>query len=204
MNTLELQDWINDRLQANGAMDVVNRELSQVLDFPDKFFAEVVLVDASKIPNATRAVSEVTEGLKQKGLHLDAIVRAIWRVRRVQSEGAAYGETGVPRNAWRFTVQLESGNRETEVYVNVTRLALERLRLKLGIPDSSPVSPEDLEPVVREFVEMELSLGGTSSWDPILVPTNDLTAAAMGYLLERETLFPATQPLHLKDRPSPK
>ena len=190
MNVVEVHDLLFEKLEANGVGNSVHRELSQVLDFPEGFFIEVVLRDAARIPQAERAILELTEILKAKGVELNARVRAIWEVKAVESEGAAYGSTGVPRNAFCFRVLLRSGAREESVHVNVTRAATGELGRKAGVePDR-----EMLEQVVREFVKMELSLGGMSYWDPIRVPERDLTAAAMSYLLSLERVFPLRPP----------
>lgn len=190
MNVVEVHDLLFEKLEANGVANSVHRELSQVLDFPEGFFIEVVLRDGEKMPRAERAVLEVTEVLKGKGVELNAIVRAIWEVKAVESEGAAYGSTGVPRNAFCFRVLLRSGAREESVHVNVTRAATEELRRKAGVyPD-----PEMLEQVVREFAKVELSLGGLSHWDPLRDPERDLTAARMTYVLSLERVFPFQPP----------
>jgi hypothetical protein len=190
MNVVEVHDLLFEKLQANGVAESVHRELSQVLDFPEEFFVEVVLRDASKMPQAERAILEVTEILKEKGIDLNAIVRAIWEVKEIESEGAAYGSTGVPRSAFCFRVLLRSGAREESVHINVTRAATEELGRKAGVDPSR----EMLEQLVREFVKMRVSVGGMSYWDPLRVPERDLTAAGMTYLLSLERVFPFQPP----------
>ena len=193
MTVVEVHDLLFEKLQANGVAEFVHRELSQVLDFPEEFFVEVVLRDASKMPQAERAILEVTEVLKEKGVELNAIVRAIWEVKAVELEGAAYGSTGVPRNAFCFRVLLRSGAREESVHVNVTRAAIEELRRKAGVdPDREML--KQLEQLVREFVKMRVTVGGMSYWDPLRVPERDLTAAGMTYLLSLERVFPFQSP----------
>jgi hypothetical protein len=190
MTVVEVHDLLFEKLQANGAAESVHRELSQVLDFPEGFFVEVVLRDAAKMPQAERAILEVTEILEEKGIGLNAFVRAIWDVTAVELEGAAYGSTGVPRNASCFRVLLRSGVREESVHVNVTRLAIEELRRKTGMDPDRRM----LEQLVREFVKMRVSVGGLSYWDPLRDPERDLTAAGMTYLLSLERVFPFQPP----------
>ena len=190
MTVVEVHDLLFDKLQANGVAEFVHRELSQVLDFPEEFFVEVVLRDAAKMPQAERAILELTEILKTKGLELNALVRAIWEVKTVELVGAAYGSTGVPRNATCFRVLLRSGAREESVHVNVTRAATEELCRKAGVDPNR----EMLEQLVREFVKMRVTVGGMSYWDPLRVPERDLTAAGMTYLLSLERVFPFQPP----------
>jgi hypothetical protein len=79
MNVVEVHDLLFEKLQANGVAEFVHRELSQVLEFPEEFFVEVVLRDAAKMPQAERAILELTEILKAKGVVLNPRVRAIWK-----------------------------------------------------------------------------------------------------------------------------
>jgi hypothetical protein len=189
MNAVDVQDLLFERLAANGVAGSIHHELSQVLDFqPEGFFVEVVLRDAAKIPRAERAILEVTEALKGKGIELNGLVRAIWEVKDVQSEGAAYGPSGAPRAASRLRVLLRSGEREESVHINVTWLAVEELRRRTGT--SGQQERELLRALVAEFVKMELELGGMSYWDPTRFPEKDLKAAAMSYLLGLERVFP--------------
>jgi len=192
MTVVEVHDLLFEKLQANGVAESVHRELSQVLDFPEEFFVEVVLRDAAKMPQAERAILELTETLKAKGVELNARVRAIWEVKDVQSEGAAYGPGGAPRAATRFRVLLRSGGREESVCINVTWLAVEELRRRTGTGGQQ--EREVLRQLVAEFVKMELELGGMNYWDPTRFPEKDLKAAAMSYLLGLERVFPFPPP----------
>lgn len=193
MTTVELHDTLEEMIRAVGLSEAVNWELSQVLDFPDAYFVEVVLNDASKLHEAERVLAKVAGQLGKNGVQVDWIVRALWEVREVEFFGPARSEEGTIRTALTFKVLLQSGARRQEAYVDVTFAALDRLREKRGItidvvgwaPQRGDVSPDALAGVVRDFLTLQLSDGGTSYWDPIRLPRQELTAAAMSYLLDR-------------------
>jgi hypothetical protein len=76
---------------------------------------------------------------------------------------------------------------------------VEFLRQKLGLGQfvsgsndalqKGHLSDELVGERVRSFVEHELSLGGTSYWDPVLHPRRDLSDAAMLFLVGQSTTF---------------
>jgi hypothetical protein len=77
----------------------------------------------------------------------------------------------------RFKVTLESGSTQTDVWVDVTPGGYAQLK-QAGQPDE-----ESLKKVVRDFVAIQLSVGGTSYWDPIRYPRQELNEAAVLYTL---------------------
>ena len=191
MTLPELRTLLEERLNSSKVAQFVNWDFSQVLDFPDGFFVEIVLNDASYLHEAEGVLTELAEEVKQeevelKGSELDGMVRALWTVREVEYVGSAYGPAGVPKNALGFKVIVESGSRHNDVYVELTRPALDRLREKLGISREEQVPPDRLRDIVREFLTLQLSDGGTSYWDPIRFPKQELTAASMSYLLREK------------------
>lgn len=186
MTAVELQSRLQEKFNSTGVGPFINQDFSQVLDFPEGFFAEVVLNDASKLHDAERSLAELSESLEQTGVQLDSVVRALWTVREVQSVGPARTVAGTPKAALAFKAVLQSGARQHEVYVQVTFDALDRLREELGIKNRGEVDEDTLSNVVREFLTLQLSNGGTSYWDPIRFPNQALTPAAMSYLLTIE------------------
>jgi hypothetical protein len=105
--------------------------------------------------------------------------------------------------ALEFRAKLRSGPKETEVRVDVTMAALTVLRQKLGkdafvmqvgwSPDKGDVEEANIAAAVRAYLEMLLSQGGTSYWDPLLDPHLNLNESAMSYVLGHGTAF---QELH--------
>jgi len=76
--------------------------------------------------------------------------------------------------------------------VEVTLAALNKLREKFALSErvGSPawvregdVHEETLKELVREFLDFQLSSGGTSYWDPIRFPKLELKEAAVSYLM---------------------
>jgi hypothetical protein len=102
MRTAELEAILRDRLLVAGVATTVNEEKSQFLDLSDGFFAEIVLNDGSKLPATDQVVRNVKEELKEKGLRLDAVVRAVWSVKDIQFIGPARGVSGGLKAALEF------------------------------------------------------------------------------------------------------
>ena len=102
-----------------------------------------------------------------------------------------------------FRVQLKSGQRELEIEVDVTIAALTILRQKLGkddwvmhigwSPEKGDVQTENISAAIATYLEIELSHGGLSYWDPLLNPRVELNDAAMSYVLGHSAAF---QELH--------
>jgi hypothetical protein len=192
MRTAELETILWDKLKSAGLESVLNEEKSQFLDTSDGFFAEIVLNDGSKLAAAKRIIRTVRQELKGAGVKLDSIVRAIWRVKEINLIGPARSVSGGLKSALEFEAVLESGSRECPVSVEVTLGALNTLREKLALFDNvgSPrwtrdgdADADTLRKVVKEFVALQLSFGGTSAWDPLLFPKLQVTEQAIAYLL---------------------
>jgi len=182
MTSFELGNLIKDRLGTAGLSQYLDDAREQYLEFPDGFFAEIVLKDGSKLSEAQRLVKSIEEELRKRGVELDAIVRATWEVVRIESKGLAPLESG---GFHRFVVTLRSGNRECAVTVDVTGIALAMVLRAFeegGLREYGPDRNAALVAIVREFVRLELSYGGESYWDPTLNPDLKLNEDALSYL----------------------
>src|SRR5579863_1768899 len=187
MNESELQKRIEVELAVAGIMPVVDRDKSQFLtDLPD-WFVEIVLADASRQADAEQIVRGISAEIRESGINLDAVVRSLWEVGRVWFAGPARTIEGGLRAALDFRGQLQSGRRETEVRVDVTIPALVVLRQQLGkedfvsggwSPQRGDVDEQDIGAAVTRFLELQLSQGGTSYWDPLLDSHLDLNEPA--------------------------
>jgi hypothetical protein len=192
MRTAELETVVRNKLGSVGLSAALNEEKSQFLDVSGGFFAEVVLDDASRLPAAEQIVRSVQEELKAKGVEIDVIVRAVWKVKTINFIGPARSVSGGLKAALEFEAVLESGSRTCTVNVEVTLAALNKLREKLALSDKvgfpgwakdGDVDEETLGKVVKEFLDFQLSSGGTSYWDPILFPKLELKEAIVSYLM---------------------
>lgn len=184
MTASELERLLQQELGKVDLWDSVDQHKSQFLEFPDGLFAEIVFVDGSRLPQGERVLQEVKWVLREKGVELDAIVRAAWSVQSIGDPGPARGLSGGIRAAWAFPVTLVSGQATTPVEVDVTYLAVLEIRNKLlGGSEGSQDEKGVMKEVVREFLKLELSLGGESYWDPIRYPQRELNEAALSYLL---------------------
>jgi hypothetical protein len=172
MTESELNKSLSERLKSAGLAPYLVREKSQILEFPDGFFAEIVLSDASKLEEANAVVASIRAGVERQGSHLTSIVRAIWSVKQVEGVGPARGASGGIKSAVDFRAVLESGRREAEVTVQVGRDALRELRQRLGSDTGA----------VADFLRLQLSFGGAGYWDPLRYPTQELNSAAVLYL----------------------
>lgn len=182
MTSLELGNLIKNRLSAAGLAQYLDEAREQYLEFPDGFFAEVVLKDGSKLSEAQRIVKSFEEELRKRDVELNAIVRAIWEVVAVENAGMAPpGAAGVER----FIVALRSGNRESRVAVDMTGNAWAMVKNEFdqgGLRKFGADLHAVLKQIVSDFVRLELSYGGESYWDPILHPELTLNEDALSYL----------------------
>jgi len=182
MTSFELGNLIKDRLGTAGLSQYLDDAREQYLEFPDGFFAEVVLKEGTKLSEAQRLVKSIEEELRKQGVELSAIVRAMWEVTKVEKAGKApLGSAGVQR----LVATLRSGKRECTVTVDVTRDALGMVLAAFkqgGLRDYGPNRDDALVGIVREFVRLELSYGGERYWDPILHPELTLNENALSYL----------------------
>lgn len=200
MTSFELGNLIKDRLGAAGLSPYMDEAREQYLEFPEGFFAEVVLNDGSKLFEAQRIVKSVEEELRKQGVELSAIVRAAWEVVRVEKAGtapdllnalrqqggavAAAGSAG----AQHLIATLRSGERERSVTVDVTAGALGMVIAAFNqgaLREYGADRDQALVSIVAEFLRLELSYGGASYWDPILHPELTLNENALEYLTMR-------------------
>lgn len=176
MTATELEGLIRQRLTAAGLWQLVDQHKSQFLEFPDGLFAEIVIDDGSKLTDVERVGREIRESLKKEAnTDLDVIVRSLWTVTKVGDP--PYGnQIGV----WRVPVALASGAATRAVEVDVPYPVVLSIRERVagkGLDETTAVKE-----VVREFVEMELALGGESYWDPIQKRTREINGSALSYL----------------------
>jgi hypothetical protein len=183
MTSTELERRIREKLEAGGLLQALDEHKSQFLEFPDGFFAELVLGDGSKLAEVDRIARELRELLRTQGLELDVIVRSIWAVQSVGEPGAKISVSGGFRAALTFPVILVSGDARVEVEVNVTFQALEEIKRKVA---EGSLEPRDekaaMKEVIKEFLKLQLSFGGESYWDPIRYPQQELNDSALLYL----------------------
>jgi len=202
MRTAELETTFRDKLEQAGLVAAMNEEKSQFLDLPDGFFAEIVLNDGSKLAGAERVVRTVREQLEEKGVRVDSIVRAVWRVKEISFVGAAQGVSGGLKAALEFGAVLESGSRQCRVSIELTLAALNKLREKLALPEKvgfpgwakdGDVDEHVLRKVVAEFLDFQLSSGGESYWDPIRFPKLELNEWTVSYMIPDTRAFQQLQ-----------
>ena len=191
MTSTEVEKLIRDALNSAGLWQFVDEYASQYLDFPDGFFAEIVLTDGSKLVGAERAVQEVKASLQKQGIELDVVVRSHWELKEI-SDPADWTEKEIidPRaaagSAWPFVraravrVLLVSGSATQEVEVDVLLSAVDDIKRRIegkGLNEADAIKN-----VVREFVKLELSRGGTSYWDPIGHKQQEVSEGTLLYL----------------------
>jgi hypothetical protein len=181
MTSSELENLIRARLQSAHLLQVLDEFKSQFLEFPDGFFVELVLTDGAQLVDVERIGREVRELLRKQNIDLDVIVRAIWTVKEVGDPATPADASGnLLLGRWRVPVALESGGLTQQVQVDVLYTVVLDLKNKIAGKGWSEASA--VKEVVREFIEMELSLGGESYWDPIRDSRQEINGNALSYI----------------------
>ncbi len=174
MTSTEIEKLIRYALTAAGLWHVVDEYRSQFLEFPDGFFAEIVLNDGSKLVDAESVVRQVEENLRKHGTELDVIVRANWFVKEV-GDPPYVNHMG----RWRIPVILTSGVTTQKVEVDVLYDVV--IDIKNRIAGKGLDETTVIKEVVREYLEMELSRGGESYWDPRRPERQEINGNALSY-----------------------
>jgi len=199
MTEQDLKKLVFSRLQRQGLDDVISIRKSQFLDMSltahDSFFAEVVLTDASRLPEVEKTLRNLKEELSAKAVSLDYIARGEWRIERdkIRRDKKLVSTGTQMKRALGivFLVRLQSGKESIDVEVLVTSDALDILATRFGYSQSDtfqwsadkPGEEEILKELVARFLEEQLSQGGESYWDPVKYPELELNGPAVSYLL---------------------
>ena len=174
MTAAELERLTRTKLEKAGLLPYVVAEKSQFLDLPEGSFVELVIRDGSKLPEFTAIAEELH---RAAGERVDSIVRAVWEVESVDSPLQAYSaETGTPRTAVQYPVNIRSGNATRQVFVEVTLLAGKTL-------EQHGLDREAIKDVVAEFTQMELRKGGASYWDPVRFPYLEISGDIASFIV---------------------
>jgi len=181
MTVTDLEQSVRGALQQAGLLEYLDEGQTQFLEFPDGWFAEIVVRDGSRLAEVERVVERYKERLRRNDAgELDEIIRPLWTVAKIERAGPSVSFPGL-EPAIRFAVTLRSGNLGCEVQVDLTEGALALIRERLH----DTKAPEDtaLQEIVREFVNLELSHGGQSYWSPRRDPHLELGTAGFMYLM---------------------
>jgi hypothetical protein len=181
MTVIDLEQSVKGSLRTANLLQYLDEEQSQFLDFPDGWFAEIVVKDGSMLPKIETILQGFKTGLKRdQGIELSEIVRPIWNISKIERVGPSVSFPGL-EPAVRFSVGLQSGSLPCTVRVDITEAALALIREKLR----DTKAPEDaaVYELVQEFVRLWLSHGGTSFWDPRQESRLELNAPAFMYLM---------------------
>lgn len=199
MTESELEALLKTRLTRAGVAEVLDAHRSQFLKLESELFAEIVLTDASKQPDAERVMKEASGELQVSGTRLGYVVRSLWKIGEVRYLGPAISPEGGLRTAVDFRATLQSGGEVLEVRVDVTIAALDVLRQKLGkdkwvmrggwSPKRGDVDEKNVSAAITAYLDLQLSCGGMSYWDPLLNPHLELNEAAMSYVLGHGAAF---------------
>jgi hypothetical protein len=183
-DSTELEQRIRESLGAAGLLQALDEYKSQFLEFPDGFFVELVLKDGSKQLEVERIAREFRESLGKQGVELDVLVRSDWTIQEIEGPKPAVSVSGGLRAAWAYSATLASGNRTTDVEVDVTQLAILEIKRKANEDIAHPVDETvAVKELVKKFLKFELSLGGESYWDPIQSRELELNESALSYLI---------------------
>lgn len=183
MTVVDLEQSVRGALREAGLLQYVDEDQTQFLEFPDGWFAEIVVKDGSKLRDVERVVQRYKERLRRNEAgDLDEIVRPVWTIAKLERVGPSVSLPGL-EPAIRFNVTLRSGGLSCNVKVDFTDGAIELTRKRLR----ETKAPEEtaLEELVHEFMELHLTQGGRSFWDPRRVSRLELDAAAFMAIMGR-------------------
>jgi hypothetical protein len=188
----QVEELIERHLRAAGIWDSVNKAHSQFLDMQDEMFVEIVLDDATHLEDTDKIVRNTAEELKAQDITLDSVVRALWEILDVSFVGPSRSADGGIRAAYLYDVTLKSGSRQHHVAVDVFWGAVEFLKQKRGLGKLTSKRMRDFQnevvaKAVWSFVQDQLSLGGTSYWDPLLHSQREMNDAAMLFVFGQST-----------------
>jgi len=179
MTAEQFEQSVRERFQAAGLLSSFDADRSQVLEFPDGLFVEIVVRDGTRLQEFQKVVNELSSQAHEK---VDAIVRAEWKLSRVGDPQPAYSmQTGGPRAAELYPADLESGAAHQQVWVEVTLLA------KLFFRDHG-IDGDEIKTVVGEFVNEQLRKGGASYWDPVRSPNLEINGDTARQIVSRSLL----------------
>lgn len=184
MTVADLEQSVRGSLQEAGLLQYLDEDRTQFLEFPDGWFVEIVVKDGSKLPEVERVVQRYKEHLRRNEAgELDEIVRPVWNVKAIERvSGPSVSFPGLEPGV-RFSVVLQSGSLSCAVTVNVTEGALALIREKLR--DTKAREDAAVQEIVNAFMNLWLSQGGKSYWDPRKDSDSrlELNAAAFMYLM---------------------
>lgn len=80
MTSVEVENMVKNRLTSAGLGAYLDETRDQFLQFPDVFFAEIVLKDGSKLSETGKILRGVKDELQIQSVSLDPIVRSLWGV----------------------------------------------------------------------------------------------------------------------------
>ncbi len=182
----DLKREFKQRLEAVGLWNELDLRESQFLDLPPQVFVELVLHDAGVAEKIADVAGDIRAAHQNE--EIDIVIRAKWQVRgKPLYAGYALGLSGGVRAAERFDVVIVSGDVTQKITVDVLKDAVDLLRSKLQPITADPVAHRNIvADLVQHFVEMQLSQGGTSYWDPVRHPHLDVNAAAVQYMIGHE------------------
>jgi hypothetical protein len=182
ISALDVKSEFRRRLETAGLWESLDLRESQFLDLSPQVFVEVVLSDAG----VTNKVADVTNDIRlaHPDDEIDIVIRAHWQVRSVSYAGVARDLSGGIRTAERFEVVIASGSVTQNVVVDVTKGAIDLLKSRLHQTAVDPIAHRRIvADLVRGYVELHLSQGGTSYWDPVRFPQLDINEAAVQYMI---------------------
>ncbi len=162
---------------------------SQFLDVGAGVFVELVVSDGSKLPKFEEVIAATKNEFQ--GLEIDSVVRAVWFVKSVRHIGIA-SSSDSPRAADAFEAILQSGTRTTTVQVDITWDAFEHLKTALQSEGRRDTGQELVElgaDKVKQFLALQLSLGGTSYWDPVRYRHREINEPTMAYIMRRSAAY---------------
>lgn len=172
----ELEKGAKERFSAAGLMPDLVEEKSQFLDLPGELFAEIVIRNGSKLRDFEQIMTDLGSAAGQK---LEVIVRPLWQIESVGDPGIAYSrETGAPRAAEQFPVDLRSGDARQRVWVDVTFLAGK-------VFEENGIDSNGVKRIITDLIRDELRKGGESYWDAIHFPHLEINGDTASFLASR-------------------
>jgi hypothetical protein len=193
-----IQAILRDRFRAEGFQDMITNEPA-LWTQGGNYIVEILFPDPGRQPILERLLKSIQSELSLKGIGLNVLLRALWKVDTVEYVGPARSQSGGLKTALRFSGNLSSGVETRRVTADLSISALDAVREKLQFnqvlgyigwsPQKGDIPEVLLEAIVRIFLTALFNGEISSDTDPLRTDFVDIRRSDIELLLGSGTAF---------------